>query len=148
MDDTQDDGLLLAEPAGGGSDAAYLGELRRAWVNEKAAPELLKCVPNRSKLSPRRACPRLTCPTCVCRYKREVVERLMRLVQLQVRLRPRLWWRVRSRGRGFGSERLPPTCAGGRAGGQDEGHARHNDGQPVPVRRRGALMQLTGPRPC
>jgi hypothetical protein len=50
----EDDGLLL-EPSGGvGSEAAYLDELRRAWVNEKAAPELLQCVPSEEEAVPRK----------------------------------------------------------------------------------------------
>ena len=88
---------MPAEPAGGGSDAAYLGELRRAWVNEKAAPELLQCVHAGGSSAQRDGAP-TDRPTGVSRYKREVVERLMRLVQLQVRPRPRPSWRAHCRG--------------------------------------------------
>jgi len=47
------DTLFVPDDAGSaGSDAAYLAELRRAWVNEKAAPDILKCATSCSLHAP------------------------------------------------------------------------------------------------
>jgi hypothetical protein len=67
----------LRQTGAGGSDSGDLAELRRAWVNEKAAPEILQCVGalfERSQANPHRT----------GRYKLDVVDRLMHLVQHQV----------------------------------------------------------------
>jgi hypothetical protein len=71
-----------ARPAGGAQDSD-IAELRRAWINEKASPEILQCAPLAARAFEKLRRAHEWCARC--RFKTELVQRLTEQAQHQAR---------------------------------------------------------------